>query len=221
MSSKCKMCTAEYKKNWKSKNIEKVMDKNKQWRDANRDNIKLALKEWYLLNKDKPDVVLKRKIANHLYYIENRKKITERSRVYVGSNLCTVRSYRNKYDKQRKTKDPMFKLSKNLRSRLSHAITGKRKIGSHVELLGCSVEQLKTHLESKFTEEMSWDNYGKNGWQIDHIKPLALFDLSRSDQISEACHYTNLQPLSIEDHKIKTIQDMLLIKPSLQQRLEL
>jgi hypothetical protein len=49
----------------------------------------------------------------------------------------------------------------------------KSKIGSmrHVNYSG---EELKKHLESRFKDNMSWENYGKgaNTWQVDHIIPL-------------------------------------------------
>jgi len=59
---------------------------------------------------------------------------------------------------------------------------------------------------------MNWDDYGLYGWQIDHIKPLALFNLVNKYQFLEACHYTNLQPLWIDDHNIKTLKDAKTIK---------
>ena len=67
-------------------------------------------------------------------------------------------------------------------------------------LLGCSAEQLRTHLEEKFTDGMSWDNYGYRGWHIDHIRPCASFDLTDPQQQLECFHYTNLQPLWAEDN---------------------
>lgn len=55
--------------------------------------------------------------------------------------------------------------------------------------------ELIVHLESKFRPGMTWENRGKKGWHIDHIKPLSAFDLTDPGQVSDACHYTNLQPL--------------------------
>jgi len=49
---------------------------------------------------------------------------------------------------------------------------------------------------------MLWSNYGE--WHIDHIKPLASFDLSDRKQLLEACHYTNLQPLWAQDNLSKS-----------------
>ena len=69
-----------------------------------------------------------------------------------------------------------------------------------IYLLGCSIEVARFHLECQFTKGMSWDNYGYNGWHIDHIRPCASFDLTDSEQQKQCFHYTNLQPLWAEDN---------------------
>ena len=97
-------------------------------------------------------------------------------------------------------------LASGLRSRIRHALIGKRKVGSAVDDLGCSLHELELHLESKFHtrsstgEVMSWGNYGYRGWHIDHVVPLSAFDLSDRESFAAACHYTNLQPLWAEDN---------------------
>lgn len=63
------------------------------------------------------------------------------------------------------------------------------------ELIGCTVPFLKTYLENKFTNGMSWENQGRNGWHIDHIRPCTSFDLSKVEEQKKCFHYTNLQPL--------------------------
>ena len=103
--------------------------------------------------------------------------------------------YYKKHIKERLKKDMNFKLAKSLRGRLNQAVKNNYKSGSAIRDLGCSIEELKKYLESKFQPEMSWDNWGKYGWHIDHIRPLSSFDLTDIKQVKEACHYTNLQPL--------------------------
>jgi hypothetical protein len=97
------------------------------------------------------------------------------------------------------------KLKRNLRSRLNKAISGKYKTGSAVDDLGCSIEELKKHLELQFKPGMSWDNYGE--WEIDHIKPLNKFNLLDTVQLQAACYYKNLQPLWHEDNLSKRMTD--------------
>lgn len=88
-----------------------------------------------------------------------------------------------------------YRLAGILRTRLYHAVSGKAKGGSAIKDLGCSMHELIMYLESKFEDGMTWDNYGKGGWHIDHILPLSSFDLIDNAQLQSACHYTNLQPM--------------------------
>ena len=97
----------------------------------------------------------------------------------------------------------MTLLKRNLRSRLNKAVKGNYKNTSAVKDLGCSVEELKIHLESKFRLGMTWNNYGL--WQIDHIVPLAL--VKNELELKKACHYSNLQPLWASDNLNKRLLD--------------
>jgi hypothetical protein len=108
--------------------------------------------------------------------------------------------YMNAYNKKRKLQDPNYRLILNLRKRLNIALKNNSKQGSAVKDLGCTIPEFKIHLESKFQPGMTWENYGRTGWHIDHIKPLASFDLNNRENLIQACHYTNLQPLWAEDN---------------------
>ena len=83
-----------------------------------------------------------------------------------------------------------------LRLAMIAQITWKK--GKTLELLGCSIPELKIHLEKQFKNGMNWDNYGK--WHIDHIIPLSKFDLFNIKEQKKACYYTNLQPLWAKDN---------------------
>ena len=95
------------------------------------------------------------------------------------------------------------KLAHALRNRVGDIVRGRIKIGSAVKDLGCSVEELKKYLESKFQPGMTWENWSLQGWHIDHIKPLSSFDLTDVEQFKQACHYTNLQPLWAKENLVK------------------
>jgi len=103
--------------------------------------------------------------------------------------------YMRDYAQTQHQSNLQYRIRCALRSRLYSALKNNAKVGSAVRDLGCSIPELKLHLESLFKPGMSWDNYGLSGWHIDHIIPLSSFDLSNVEQFKKACHYTNLQPL--------------------------
>jgi hypothetical protein len=80
---------------------------------------------------------------------------------------------------------------------------GSNRAGSAVKDLGCTYEELRAHLEDQFEPGMAWENYGRKGWHIDHVVPLAWFDLTIRDQFLSAVHYTNLQPKWARDNESK------------------
>ena len=94
-------------------------------------------------------------------------------------------------------RDPKFKLRHYLSIRFSVAVRKNKTIKAKrtLEILGCSLEEFKLHLESQFKEGMTWNNYGLRGWHIDHIKPCASFDLTDPKQQEECFNYSNMQPL--------------------------
>lgn len=80
--------------------------------------------------------------------------------------------------------------------------TNTQKSSKSEDILGCSFEEFKSHLESQFESWMTWDNHGnpKDGifepnktWDIDHIIPLS--SATTTDDIIKLNHYTNLRPL--------------------------
>lgn len=136
------------------------------------------------------------------YYAENKSKVLARAKEYRISNRdkCSYsarKEYFKSRDKHLRRTSPDFCVKKNLRTRLHELLKKRVKVGSAVSDLGCSIQHLKLHLELFWDEGMSWLNYGnKPGqWSIDHIKPLASFDLTDRSQLLQAVHYTNLQPL--------------------------
>jgi len=121
-----------------------------------------------------------------------------RSRLYYKTNKIECISKQVEYMRRRLKTDVSFRVRHNLRTRLSVAVTSKFKKCSLSILLGCSIQQVRTYLESKFTEGMTWANYGKG--HIDHVKPCALFDLSKIEEQMICFNYTNLQPLWAKDN---------------------
>lgn len=121
---------------------------------------------------------------------------------------------------QREQQDPTLKLRRVMRTRIREALrkNAMAKDTTTLYYLGCDIGTARLHLEAQFSPGMSWANYGFNGWHIDHKIPIASFDFTGPEEIKKAFHYSNLQPLWIEDHKRKTAQDIAYIKAKRKER---
>lgn len=194
--------TKNKRKDYNEFNKERIKQRKKVYNEVNKEKIKIQTKFYRKTNKDK--IKLKRNGYHKNYYKNNKEMINTKRRVYVDKNRNKIRNRHKNYCNHRRKTDIQFKLQATLRSRLHSAVKDNRKKGSAVKDLGCTIEQLKQYLESKFQLGMSWDNWTIDGWHIDHIKPLASFDLTDRNQLLEACHYTNLQPLWAKDNLIKS-----------------
>ncbi len=115
------------------------------------------------------------------------------AKIYFFENIDRHRQVTREYRKNRRETDHHFKTLCNMRSRLYLAFKNKnwKKGSSTSKLLGGSVEEVVSHIEAKFKNGMSWENYGK--WHIDHIIPLS--SAKTSDDMDKLCHFSNLQPL--------------------------
>lgn len=189
----------------------------KEFKDFHKGNSKNSLQ--YMCKLCKKETISSRTEYYKNYYKDNKERIKEyqiknkehislRNKKWKDSNKQYVIDYTNKYFKQRKKEDDLFRLAGNLRSRLSYIIKNKGfdKNYKLKEYIGCDLETLKKHLESQFEPWMTWDNYGvfdKNNktWQIDHIIPLS--SANNETELYKLAHYTNLKPLNALDNIIK------------------
>lgn len=143
-----------------------------------------------------------------IYALKNRKQIQKRMKIYhkeyYANNKVSVKKRTYKYHRNKYKTDINFRLAFILRVSLNRAVKGKQKLGiSGLKNLGCSIEDFKLYIESKFKTGMSWDNYGRNGWHLDHIKPISKFNLKIKTEIKKACNYKNFQPLWREENQSK------------------
>ena len=76
----------------------------------------------------------------------------------------------------------------------------------YVNLLGCSFEDFKKHIESLFEAGMTWENHGD--WEYDHKKPCCSFDLFWHEEAQKCFHYSNLRPHWKNDHSKKSKNDI-------------
>jgi len=126
----------------------------------------------------------------------------KRSKKWISENYQKFRDIQNKYKNKRREYDMMYKLYENIGNNIRSSLIKKeyRKNTRTSKILGCSFEEFKIHLESKFEPWMNWDNYGKYkkgeynfGWDIDHIIPTS--SANTKEKLLELFHYSNTQPL--------------------------
>lgn len=207
------------------RNRDKVLARQRARRQRNHEQIKARERERYHERKAagwKRPYTEKAREQKRLYYRANkgqiapRRRLTakawakcNRERVNEQSRLRRrnpeVRAKMNARNKARYQEDATYRLQRILRSRLTQALSDRQafKWDTAFELLGCSVDDLIHHLESLWQPGMSWENYGREGWHIDHIVPCAAFDLTRPEEQAKCFHYTNLQPLWAQENLAK------------------
>lgn len=174
-------------------------DCNRLYREQTRDARILYARTYYQDNKDLLSEQKKEYIAR------DPEKWTNYHASYYKENKTRIISVKTEYTRNRRNSDPDFLLKDRLRARFYAAIKKGYKAGSAVRDLGCSISELRAHLESKFSSGMTWDSYGKGPgyWNIDHIIPLAAFNLANRQHVVLACYYLNLQPLWFEENSSK------------------
>lgn len=141
------------------------------------------------------------KICTKAYH-DGRKHIKA---AYDKARMADFDVQERKYEKVRqwhkanptnRRKTTQDRLANNLRTRIRIALHGSAKCAPTYRLIGVSgIEEFRSLMEKKFKPGMTWENYGRDGWHIDHIRPCASFDLSDPRQQRECFHHTNLQPL--------------------------
>jgi hypothetical protein len=136
------------------------------------------------------------------YYLtdEIKERHRERQKKYYNNNIDKIRERKRNYQNNRYKNDPEFRISKNIRRRILFFLQSNNtyKNNKTFEIIGCTPQQLKEHIQSQFRDNMSWENYGYYGWHIDHIIPLS--SSKNKEEFYKLCHYTNLQPLWAEDN---------------------
>lgn len=127
---------------------------------------------------------------NRIYQKQNKDRINQQKKDQRRINPIKFRErYKNRFHT-----DSQFRLAQNIRTRIRKALERNSKSGKSLDLLGCTILELKVYLENRFLPTMTWENYGAL-WHIDHIKPCSSFDLTNEGEQRKCFHYTNLQPL--------------------------
>ena len=189
----------KYNKKYYQNNKERERARVKKYNDNNPEQVKKTKKSWYILNGKQ-------------YRLDNIEKIREASRKWARNNPSNwnkenpekAKEVQRKYRKNR-VLNTNQKLRQVLAIRILTAI--KRQYGQKayktIDLLGCSIQEVREYLEKQFEPYMNWSNHNKV-WEIDHIIPLSSFDLTKPEEQKKAFNYQNLQPLNWEKNRTKS-----------------
>ena len=157
----------------------KVSDK--KWREKNKESVKEYVKSWYEQNK------------------EHRKEYIKE---YHKNNIDKIRKTKRDYERNRKARDPIYKLISNFRTAIYTVLKESNvdKYGHYFDILQYTPEELITHLELQFKDDMSWDNYGV--WHVDHMLPITSFDIREmgDEEFMKCWSLDNLQPMWGEEN---------------------
>lgn len=196
----------EYRRQYYLSNKEKIKEKSKKYYTENIDIVKEYAQKYRGENKEKIKEIKRQ------YNVKNKELLKIKQKEYREQTKDYQKEYQKKYreknkekrnfrERERNQKNPLYKLSNNIRRSIRDSFkrNGYKKNSNTHNILNCSFEQFKEHLENQFQPWMNWDNYGlyngteDYGWDIDHIIPLKT--AKTIEDIIRLNHYTNLQPL--------------------------
>lgn len=175
----CKECKYKIDNDYIKNNPEKAKLSRKKSYLKNKDKILEYVKEYNNQNKDK----------RKQYNKENRK----RDKQYLEEYNKTHRNRINKLKREKKKNNIRYRLDFILRCRIYHALKYTKKCDKFIKLLGCTIDFYILHIEKQFLPEMTWENFGKI-WEINHIKGLINFDLTKEEEQLKAFNYINTEP---------------------------
>ena len=188
----CKICVAEYGRQYRLLNLDKELERSKQYYEYNYDN----RLEYRTKNRSKKNQYAKQ------YREKNKLVLSQKQKINYLQKKDIIKVRSREYYKKRISTDPMFKFKKDIQLLIRDAFRRKDLSKGNkrtTDILRCSIEEFKLHLESQFQPWMNWANKGlyngteNYGWDIDHRIPL---DTAKTiEDIIKLCHYTNLQPL--------------------------
>ena len=147
---------------------------------------------------------------NRISHINNRDKNNKRKAAHYKENKDNILEYQAKYRSKRLKTDSLYKVRVNVGKlvQITFKRCGFKKSSKAKDILGCSYDEFKNYIESKFEDWMSWDNYGlcngklNYGWDLDHIIPIA--SAKTEEDIYKLNHFSNFQPLcSFTNRNIK------------------
>jgi hypothetical protein len=201
-SSKCKVCAKAYDDAYRSLHADESRAATKEWHWANKEYANQLSRDYYATHKQEAKAYAEANKDRLIVYRQGRKK----QAALLGRKWREENRDRVNANARKRREDARNRVAFNIRNQISSALRGSKN-GRHWEdLVGFTLDDLIVHLQSKFLSGMSLDNYGRGGWHVDHIIPVAAFDFSSPDdaQFKECFTLSNLQPLWEEDNASKS-----------------
>jgi hypothetical protein len=178
-----------------TKSIDQFSKDNSQ-KSGYRSNCKVCCSISKKLYNQREDIKQKQKQKSKLYYQENRDIIRKKSKIYEQNNRDKINTRR----KERRNTDPLYRLSENIRAMIRKTLLRNKQTYATTDIIGCSFEEFKLHIEQQFIAGMTWEN--RSEWHLDHIIPIS--SAHTVDDIIRLNHYTNLRPLWAIDNLKKS-----------------
>lgn len=217
LSCWCIKCQKEYNENrkdkqkqWYEQHKEKIKEKHRVYREQHKEEIKNYNQNYDKINREKRLIRQKQYYESHkkerqdYYYSDYREKSKERSKKYREEHKEKLKAYDKKYREEHKEELKAYDKQRNQNNKLYrcmskgiwHSLQGAKSEQKWETLISYNLKELKQHLESQFTPEMNWDNYGEY-WEIDHIIPQNLLKTNNpEDKKFQICwSLANLRPL--------------------------
>lgn len=148
-------------------------------------------------HESKPETKERKRKNYESWYENNKEHRKQYLKEYREKNIDKIRKTKRDYERNRKARDPLYKLINNFRTAIYQVLKENNinKNGHYFEILKYTPEDLILHLETKFTNGMTWDNYGE--WHVDHIKPISSHTILEigDDEFMNCWSLSNLQPL--------------------------
>ena len=142
---------------------------------------------------------------NNEYYKTYRKENKEYFNNYSHNHYHTNKELYREWERERYATDLPFRIKHITSTRIHEALKTYQilKNDRTIEYLGCSIGDYCNYLELKFDDKMNWNNQG-DYWHIDHIKPIAAFDLNNEEELYKCFHYSNTQPMEALENRLKS-----------------
>jgi hypothetical protein len=192
----CNPCKKQKHNEWCVKNKKTLKKKRAEKYALDKEVVKEKRKQYHELNKEE---INKRRREQYFSNLEKRQEILEQNREYRKKNKNKLRDKDREKERRKLKTDPKFKVD----LRMGSAIWGdlkfrktSKKGKSWQMLAGYTKDDLMAHLQSKFKEGVTWDNYGSY-WHIDHIVPKSWFKYTSAEdpEFRRCWSLENLQPL--------------------------